>query len=98
MRCRQPAGHPVSGTSRFQHRGRDMSRKTPSMPIAIFAIALLAGGCSVDDGHDGAAGAPGTPGPPGPGVSGSATSLTFAVDSITIASAPVVDFTLTNED
>ncbi len=63
---------------------------------AVAAVLLLLGGC--EDGDRGAAGAPGPPGPPGIGVSGSATALSFALDGITIASPPVVDFTLTNED
>jgi len=61
--------------------------------FAILLAALLGVACS--DGDDGAAG---PPGPPGPGTSSAADSLTFTLDGITIASPPVVDFTLTNED
>ena len=60
-------------------------------PTLLAAVLLLAG-CSGDDGIAGVAGVPGV------GTSSTATSIGFAVDSITIASPPVVDFTLTNED
>lgn len=65
-------------------------------PVRVWAAALLLlGGCS---GDDGAPGALGPPGPAGIGTSSAATALTFSVDRITIASPPVVDFTLKNED
>ena len=67
----------------------------PEVWAAVTALLLL-GGCS-DDGSDGATGPAGPPGPPGVGVTSVAQSLTFAIDAITIASPPVVDFTLTNE-
>lgn len=63
--------------------------------LAAFTAAFLLAGCSGDDGSDGA---DGQPGPPGPGTTSEAASLTFALDDITIASPPVVNFTLTNED
>lgn len=63
--------------------------------LAAFAAVLLLGGCSGDDGAPGVAGVPGTP---GVGTTSTATSISFAVDNITIASPPVVEFTLTNED
>ena len=65
-----------------------------SIPPAILAGLLLVG-CSGDDGARGPAGVPGIP---GPGTTSEATALGFTVDGITIASPPVVDFTLTNED
>jgi OmcA/MtrC family decaheme c-type cytochrome len=62
--------------------------------ISIFAIGLAA--CSGSDGSDGAPGPPGSPGPP-PGVDiGNATEITAEITSVTIASAPVVEFTLTD--
>jgi OmcA/MtrC family decaheme c-type cytochrome len=57
----------------------------------------LLAGCS-DDGARGAAGAPGVPGPPGPGTTSEAQSLTFSVDSISVATPQVIDFTVVNED
>ena len=63
----------------------------------LFAAALLLAACG-DDGSNGATGPAGPPGDPGVGVTSEATALTFAIDSITIASPPVVDFTLTNQD
>ncbi len=59
-------------------------------------LLLVIAGCS--DGSDGSDGAAGPPGPAGP-PSGSptATALNIAVDSVTINSAPVVQFTVTNE-
>lgn len=59
------------------------------------AALLLLAGCSGDDGAPGVAGAPGTP---GVGTSSTATTVAFAVNRVTIASPPVVEFTLTNED
>ncbi len=59
---------------------------------AILAGLVLLAGCEGDDGRDGA------PGAPGVGTSSNAESLTFVVNSITVAGPPVVDFTLTNED
>ncbi len=64
------------------------------MTTCVLAATLLLGGC----GDDGERGPAGPPGPPGIGVSGSATALFFELDGITIASPPVLDFTLTNED
>ena len=62
----------------------------------LCGVALLSlAACSGDDGSAGAAGAPGTP---GVATSSSAEAITVAVSSVTIASPPVVDFTLTNED
>jgi OmcA/MtrC family decaheme c-type cytochrome len=70
------------------------TRHTGWTMAAALAAALLAG-CAGDDGSNGE---DGEPGPPGPGTTSEATSLAFAVDAITIASPPVVEFTLTNED
>jgi len=60
------------------------------------ALCLLLAACA-DDGKDGTDGTDGADGPPGVGVTTEANSLVFTVDGITIASPPVVDFTLTNE-
>ena len=58
-------------------------------------LATLAG-CG--GGSDGDKGPPGPQGPPGPpGASPTATELNITVDSVTIASPPVVEFTVTNE-
>jgi len=62
---------------------------------AALVAAFLVAGCS---GDDGSRGPEGQPGPPGPGTTSEAASLSFAIDAITIASPPVVDFTLVNED
>ena len=60
----------------------------------IIAIFLLIG-CSGDDGEQGPAG---PPGPPGISVAPTATNLNITVDSVSIQSPPVVNFTVTNED
>ncbi|MFZ0469608.1 MAG: OmcA/MtrC family decaheme c-type cytochrome [Thiogranum sp.] len=67
--------------------------------LLLGASALLLGlsGCG-SDGNDGATGPVGPPGPPGAPAPASATSLSITVDSVTIASPPVVDFTVTNQD
>ena len=63
-----------------------------------FSIVLVTlAGCG--GGSDGDKGPPGPQGPPGPpGASPTATELNITVDSVTIASPPVVEFTVTNED
>jgi len=63
---------------------------------SVLAMTLVVAGCG-DDGNDGAPGPAGPPGPPGPSGA-SATELTVTVDSVTIASPPVVNFTVTNQD
>jgi OmcA/MtrC family decaheme c-type cytochrome len=62
-----------------------------------FSIVLLAvAGCG--GGSDGDKGPPGPQGPPGPpGTPITATELNITVDSVTIASPPVVQFKVTNE-
>jgi len=63
---------------------------------ALLAIAALAlAGCS--DGDDGNDGAPGEQGPPGPATpvdAGDATDIEATIDGVTIASPPVVNFSL----
>jgi OmcA/MtrC family decaheme c-type cytochrome len=60
------------------------------------SIVLLAlSGCG-SDGDDGAPGPAGPPGPPG-AAAPAATTLNFTITSVTIASPPVVDFSVTNE-
>ena len=61
---------------------------------ALIAIVFLAG-C---DGKDGAPGPEGPPGPPGISAPPLATALDITINSVTIQSAPVVQFTVTNED
>lgn len=63
--------------------------------VAATLAALLLAGCQ---GDDGAIGAEGQPGPPGPATTSEATSLTFALDTITTTGTPTVEFTVTNED
>ena len=66
------------------------------MGFSIVLVVTLAG-CG--GGSDGDKGPPGPQGPPGPpGVSPTATELNITVDSVTIASPPVVEFTVTNEN
>lgn len=62
------------------------------------SIVLLAlSGCG-SDGSDGDDGAPGSAGPPGPpGAAPAATGLNFLITGVTISSAPVVNFGVTNE-
>jgi OmcA/MtrC family decaheme c-type cytochrome len=55
-------------------------------------LVLLLGACEGDRGR------PGPAGPPGPSVTNLATELTVTVDSVTIASPPVVEFTVVNQD
>jgi OmcA/MtrC family decaheme c-type cytochrome len=79
----------------------EMMERVPKSLCRFTALAALAAlllaACSGDEGAPGAAGPAGSPGSPGVGVTASATALSFAVDAITVASPPVVDFTLTNE-
>jgi OmcA/MtrC family decaheme c-type cytochrome len=65
--------------------------------IGVVLLAVLLASCSGGDGGAGPAGPAGPPGTPGIGVTTAATSLQFTVDRITVASPPVVEFTLTNE-
>jgi len=65
----------------------------------VFGFSLIAGmsllaACS---GDDGATGATGPQGVPGTSLSSSATELTVTIDGVTVASPPVVNFTVTNE-
>jgi OmcA/MtrC family decaheme c-type cytochrome len=74
---------------------RRLCRRPGWLPLCC-ALLLLGGCLSGDDGDQGPQGEPGPPGPPGTGVS--ATELNITVDSVTIASPPVVEFTVTNQD
>lgn len=80
--------------------------------IALGLAAMLAfglAGCSGDDGAAGPAGPPGPQGPPGPGASTAvdvttltpeqlgALQIVGTVDSVTVASPPVVGFTLKDD-
>ena len=60
---------------------------------AVFAVLFTLSGCG-NDGSDGAAG------PPGPGVASKtdATALNITITDVTINSAPVVTFKVTNQD
>jgi OmcA/MtrC family decaheme c-type cytochrome len=62
--------------------------------IAASLLALGLAGCSGDDGS------PGVPGAPGPGVAPkeTATAMTITVTGVSINSAPVVNFKVTNQD
>jgi len=58
---------------------------------------LALAGCG--DGDDGDTGPAGPPGPPGAsGVAPTATELNVVIDSVTVASPPVVNFTVSNQD
>jgi OmcA/MtrC family decaheme c-type cytochrome len=62
--------------------------------LGSFTLLLVLTGC----GNDGDDGATGPAGPPGPSPTPSADALSIAIDNVTIASPPVVEFTVTNED
>ncbi len=63
--------------------------------LALYMTLLALAGC---EGSDGPQGPPGPAGPAGtPGTASTATELNFTIDSVTIASPPVVNFTVTNE-
>jgi len=64
-----------------------------NLGLAACLLALGLVGCSGDNG------APGAAGPPGPGVINvaDAKALNFTITSVTVASPPVVNFTVTNE-
>ena len=66
-----------------------------SILVAASALTLALAGCSGDDGATGPAG------PPGPGLAaspGTATALNMEITAVTINSAPVVNFKVTNQD
>jgi len=65
--------------------------------LGASVVVLALAGCG-SDGNDGAPGPEGPPGPPGPAAPGSVTSLSITVDSVTIASPPVVEFTATDQN
>lgn len=62
--------------------------------LAICALAVGVAGCSGDNGTPGAAGAPG----PGVASKSAATALSITVTGVSINSAPVVNFKVTNQD
>jgi OmcA/MtrC family decaheme c-type cytochrome len=68
----------------------------------LLAMTLGLGGCG-SDGDDGAQGPPGPPGQPGqpgapaPAPPGETTSLRVEITDVTVASPPVVEFTVTNQ-
>jgi len=71
----------------------------PSGFLCLIAAGLLMG-CDGDDGSRGPAGPIGPPGPPGPPAPvsiGDATDINAAITAVTINSAPVVEFELSNE-
>jgi len=75
-----------------------VTRKMPLLLqwLCLFAISALTLELTACDGSDGNDGAPGAPAPP-PGVDiGNATEINAAITGVTIASPPVVDFTLTD--
>jgi OmcA/MtrC family decaheme c-type cytochrome len=65
--------------------------------LAAFIAVVVLAGC---DGSDGAPGPAGPQGGPGTGVvpKSAATELAISITGVTINSAPVVNFTVTNED
>jgi OmcA/MtrC family decaheme c-type cytochrome len=65
--------------------------------LGASAVMLALAGCG-SDGNDGAPGPAGPPGPPGPAAPASVTSLDVTIDSVSIASPPVVEFTVTDQD
>lgn len=65
----------------------------------LMLTAFLIAGCA-DDGEQGAAGAPGIAGPPGTSVASriaEATQINATITGVTVGSAPVVQFFLTDE-
>jgi OmcA/MtrC family decaheme c-type cytochrome len=73
-----------------------MSQGSRLVLAALIAMVVLVG-C---DGDDGATGPAGQPGAPGTGVvpKSAATELAISITGVTINSAPVVNFTVSNED
>lgn len=66
---------------------------------ALVTLMLALSGCSGDDGAAGPEGPPGPAGTPGtPGIASTATELNIVIDGVTIASPPVVNFTVSNQD
>ncbi len=79
-------------------QGRTRRQGSRRGPAAV-AVALLSGvliGCSGDDGDPGPQGPPGPPGPPAGVDIGNAAEINAVIQSVTIASPPVVEFTLTD--
>ena len=72
--------------------GRSNLRYTRSAAGILLAAVLAACGGGGSDGDSG------PPGPPGPGVTGDASTLTATITGVTIASPPVVEFTVINQD
>ncbi|MCO6413599.1 MAG: OmcA/MtrC family decaheme c-type cytochrome [Thiogranum sp.] len=62
--------------------------------VSVVALALSACG----GGDDGDTGPQGPPGPPAAATPASATSLDMTISSVTIASPPVVEFSVSNQD
>ncbi len=63
--------------------------------LVIFGLAACDDG---DDGRDGQQGQPGPPGPPAGVAPGNAGEIIAEITNVSIASAPVVDFTLSDEN
>lgn len=65
-----------------------------SRPGFVLLVVLMLAGCDGDDGAPGPAGPPGPPGGMTPVTIGDATAVTATIDGVTIASPPVMRFTL----
>ncbi|MDH3603136.1 MAG: cytochrome C, partial [Candidatus Tectomicrobia bacterium] len=65
-----------------------------SLIMILVAAVLALAGC---DGDDGAPGPPGPIGPPGPSAS-EPTALNVEITGVTVSSAPVVDFSVVDQD
>jgi OmcA/MtrC family decaheme c-type cytochrome len=67
------------------------------LPASLILSFLLLS-CSGDDGEDGAAGPAGPPGGNVPVSAATPTAVNLEITGVTIASPPVVEFTVTNQD
>ncbi|UCH53080.1 MAG: OmcA/MtrC family decaheme c-type cytochrome [Pseudomonadota bacterium] len=72
--------------------GRGQTSRWQYLLATITVIGVALAGCNGDDGAQGAPGAPGLPPP------SEATALNFTITGVTVASPPVVNFSVTNQN
>lgn len=73
-------------------------RRNPLYLFACFMLAVVLVGCSGDDGATGPVGEQGLPGVNIPVSAGTPDGLNIEITGVTIASPPVVEFTVTDQD